>query len=79
MSKPTNSSDYTKQEEDKYCETLTFRLISSGTYLKQASNFTSRLGNNSEKNQISVQIFIKKLLHNQNHGEWSDCVSILRI
>ena len=38
---------------------LTFRLIYSCTYLKQADTFTSHLGNNGEKNQISVQISIK--------------------
>ena len=30
---------------------LTFRLISSVTYLKQASIYITRLGDNSEQNQ----------------------------
>ena len=39
---------------------LTFRLISSVTYLKQASIYTTRLGNNSEQNQnFSVQLSMK--------------------
>ena len=39
---------------------LTFRLISSVTYLKQASIYTTRLGNNSEQNQNLCTIINEK-------------------
>ena len=49
-----------QEKEDKYCEMLTFRLISSVTYLKQASIYTTRLGNNSEQNQNLCTIINEK-------------------
>ena len=48
---------------------LTFHLISSVTYLKQASIYTTRPDNNSEQNQNLCTIIPEELLHNQNHGK----------
>ena len=54
---------------------LTFRLITSVTYLKQVSIYTTRLGNSSEQNQNLCTIINRiNYLYNQNRGKWIDCV-----
>ena len=53
-----------RQKEDKYYEMLTFRIISSIIYLKQASIPTTCLGKNSGQNWNFCTIINKKLFYN---------------
>ena len=71
-------SDSSSQREDRYCEMLTFRLISSVTYVKR-SNIHTKLSRLLQwKNQNPPTTSNKRLqLHNQYHNNWTECINIL--